>query len=176
MGSTPMEEGAAASEGSQDQEINEPVLMRESMKLGPFQTEIMEGKIKSLLGESIHTMVALLNAGEAQPRGAWPLPPSLHVLHMYTRLKVGSNKVSMGVSNMLDSPIYLKKGAQIACMVSAVPVPPAELSLEMEAALGAEVQQEPMSVSMQQEELLEKFNLDGLLTSQQWISSVPSGR
>ena len=43
-----------------------------------------------------------------------------------------------------------------------MPVPLAKLSLEMEAALGAEVQQEPMSVSIHQERFLEKLNLDGL--------------
>ena len=41
-------------------------------------------------------------------------------------------------------------------------MPPAELSPEMEAALGEEVVQEPMSVSTCQEKLLEKLNLDGL--------------
>ena len=55
-------------------------------------------------------MVEPLKAGEAQWSGAWPLPPDLHVLHTYTRLKMGSNKVSVVVQNMSDSPIYLKKG------------------------------------------------------------------
>ena len=41
-----------------------------------------------LLGESAHVMVTSLRAG-----GAQPLPPGLHVLHMYTRLKMGRNIV-----------------------------------------------------------------------------------
>ena len=114
VGSTPVEEGAVAPADLQDQEINEPVTMRESMKLGPFQTEIIEGKIKPLLGESAHTMVAPL---KTQPGGAQPFPPDLHVLYAYTWLKMGSNKVSMVVRNMSDSPIYLKKGVQIARIV-----------------------------------------------------------
>ena len=146
MGSAPMEEGAAALEDSLCPEIDEPVLMREHEAWTISDGDI-EGKIKPLLGESIHMMVVPLKAGEPQQRGTWPLPPSLHVLHMYTRLKVGSNKVSVVVRNMSDSPIYLKNGVQITCMVLAMSVPPAELSPEMEAALGAEVQQEPMSVS-----------------------------
>ena len=40
--------GATVSEDSVDQEIKEPVLMRESIKLGPFQTKILEGKTKPL--------------------------------------------------------------------------------------------------------------------------------
>ena len=63
---------------------------------------------------------------------------------------------------MSDSPIYLKKGVQIAHVMAASPVHLAELSPEMEAILGAETQQEPMLVSAWQEKLLEKFNLDGL--------------
>ena len=43
-----------------------------------------------------------------------------------------------------------------------MPVPLAKLSPEKEAALGAEVQQEPVAVSAHQERLLEKMILDGL--------------
>ena len=44
----------------------------------------------------------------------------------------------------------------------ASPVPPRELLLEMEAALGIEARSEPMLVLARQERLLEKLNLDGL--------------
>ena len=46
--------------------------------------------------------------------------------------------------------------------MSASPVPPTELLLEMEAALGTEARPEPMLVVVRQEKLLEKLNLDGL--------------
>ena len=46
--------------------------------------------------------------------------------------------------------------------MSASPMPPTELSPEMEAVLGAEARPEPMSVVVRQEKLLEKLNLDGL--------------
>ena len=63
---------------------------------------------------------------------------------------------------MSDSPIYLKKGVQIACMVLAALVPLARLSPAMEATLGAEAQQEELSVPTCQENLLEKLNMDRL--------------
>ena len=47
-------------------------------------------------------------------------------------------------------------------VVSAMLVPPTELSPEMEAALGEESRLEPLSVAVRQEKLLEKLNLDGL--------------
>ena len=63
---------------------------------------------------------------------------------------------------MSKSPIFLKNGVQVAWVVLASPVPHVELSTEMEAALGMETVQKPMSVTTQQEKLLEKLNLDGL--------------
>ena len=95
-GSACVEEKAMASEDSVSQEINESVLMGESIKLGPFQMETLEGKMKLMLGESAHMTVAPLKVGKAQQSEAWPLLPGLHVLHAYTRLKMGSNKVCGG--------------------------------------------------------------------------------
>ena len=160
--STSADEGATVSGASQDQEIDEPIFMKESVKLCPFQTQIIECKTKPLFGESAHVIVMPLKAAETQPDGVQPLPLGLHVLHMHTQLKMSSSKVSIVVRNMSDSPIYLKKGVQVAHMVSASPVPPAELSPKIEAALGAGMACEPRTVTMQQQKLLKKLNLDGL--------------
>ena len=99
---------------------------------------------------------------EGHPREGKPLPPGLHVLHAYTHLKNSSSKVSLVVRNISDSHIFLKKGVPVVQVVSASLVPPAELSPEMEAALGVESQPKRMSVAVRQEKLLEKLNLDGL--------------
>ena len=42
--------------------------------------------------------------------GVQPLPPWLHVLHAYTRLKRSSSKVFIVVRNRSESSIFLKKG------------------------------------------------------------------
>ena len=159
-GSAPADEGATTSMASPDQEMDKPVFMKESLKLGLFQSQIIECKTKPLLGESAHVMIMPLRACEAQPDGAWPLLPGLHVLHTYTQLKMNSSKVSVIVRNMSDSPIFLKKGVRVACVVSAspAPLPPMELSPEMETALGAEMAHEPMTVAPWQEKLLKKLN------------------
>ena len=99
---------------------------------------------------------------EGQPWEARPLPPGLHSLHAYTHLKDGSSRVSLVVRNMSDSHNFLKKGVPMVCVMSASPVPPTELSPEMEAALGSEARPEPMLVMARQEKLLEKLNLDRL--------------
>ena len=158
----PAEEGAASPESPAGWEVDEPVFIKENVRLGPFQTQILECKVKPLIGESTHVMVMPLRAGKSQPGGTWPLSPGLHVLHAYTRLKMSSNKVSVVVRNMSESAIFLKKGVHVARVVSTSLVPPTEPSLEMEAILVSEAEREPMSVAEQQEKLLEKLNLDGL--------------
>ena len=76
-----------ASRGPQEVDMDELVTVRESVHLGPFQTEIIEGWVKPLLGDMAHVMVTLLKVGEGQPRDSRPLPLGLHVLHAYTHLK-----------------------------------------------------------------------------------------
>ena len=146
----PMDEEAIAPESSSGLDVDEPVLMKDNIRLGPFQTQILECRTMPLIGESAHVMVMLLRAGESKLSGMQPLSPGLHVLRMYTRLKMGSSKVSVVVKNMSESAIFLGKGASA--------VPPMELSTEMEATLVAESTWEPMSVTMWQEKLLEKLN------------------
>ena len=149
-------------QGPQEVDVDELVTVRESIHLGPFQMEIIEGHVKPLLGDTAHVMIMPLRARKGQLWETRPLPLGLHVLHAFTCLKNGSGRVSLKVRNMSDSHIFLKKGVPVACVMLASLVPPVELSLEMEAALGVEAKPEPMSVAVRQEKLLEKLNLDGL--------------
>ena len=162
LGSVGEAQSEGTSRGPQEVDMDELVMVRESVCLGPFQTEIIEGQVKPLFGDKAHMMITPLKAGEGQLWEARPLPLGLHVLHMYTCLKNGSGKVSLVVRNMSDSHIFLKKGVLVARVMSASPVPPTELSPEMEATLGTEARPEPMSVVARQEKLLEKLSLDGL--------------
>ena len=95
-------------------------------------------------------MITPLKA-EGQQWETKPLPLGLHVLHAYTRLKNGSRRVSLVVRNVSDSQIFLKKGMPVVQVVSAMLVPPAELSPEMKATLGEESRPEPLSVAARQE-------------------------
>ena len=162
----PTPEGAetpdeGASRGSPVVSVDELVTVWESVCLGPFQTEIIEGRVKPLLRSTSYVMITPLKV-EGRHREIKPLPLGLHVLHAYTHLKNGSGRVSLVVRNVSDSQIFLKKGMLVAQVVSAMLVPPAELSPEMEAALGEESRPELLSVAVRQEKLLEKLNLDGL--------------
>ena len=151
-----------ASGGPPEGSVNELVMVWESICLGPFQMEIIEGQVKPLLGDTSYVMITPLRA-EGRPRETKPLPPGLHILHAYTHLKDGSGKVSLVVRNMSDSHIFLKKGVLVVQVVLVSLVQPVKLSPEMEATLGMESQPEPMSVAVRQEKLLEKLNFDGLV-------------
>ena len=154
-----LEEGACG--GSPEVNVNELVMVLESLCLGPFQTEIIEGRVKPLLGSTSYMMITALRA-EGQQCKTKPLPLGLHVLHAYTRLKNGSGSVSLVVRNVSDSQIFLKKSLPVARVVSTMLVSPMEFSPEMEATLGEESRPEPLSVAARQEKLLEKLNLDRL--------------
>ena len=104
----------------------------ESVHLGPFQTKIIEGRVKPFLGYTSYVMITPLRA-KGRPQETKLLPLGLHVLHAYTRLKNGSGRVSLVVRNVSDSHIFLKKDVPVVQVVSA-----------------------------RQEKLLEKLNLDGL--------------
>ena len=140
---TPVEGGSG---GSPEGDVNKLVMVWESVCLGPFQTEIIEGWVKPLLRCTSYMMITPLRV-EGRPWETKLLPLGLHVLHAYICLKNGSSKVSLVIRNVSDSHIFLKKGVQVAQVVSASLVPPTELSLEMEATLGVESQPEPMSVA-----------------------------
>ena len=155
---TPVE---GASGGSPEGSIDELVMVQESVHLGPFQTEIIEGQVKPLLRSTSYVMITPLKV-EGRPRETKPLPLGFHVLHAYTHLRNGSGRVSLVVRNVSDNCIFLKKGMLVARVVSAMLVPPVELSPEMEATLGEESRLESLSVAVRQEKLLEKLNLDRL--------------
>ena len=166
----PTSEGAetlveGASGGSPERSIDELVMVWESIHLGSFQTKIIEGRFKPLLRYTSYVMITPLRAESRPQETPWetkPLPPGLHILHAYTHLNNGSERVSLVVRNVSDSHIFLKKGMPVARVVSASLVLPMELSLEMEVILGVESQPEPMSVAARQEKLPEKLNLDRL--------------
>ena len=126
-----------ASGGSLEGDMDELVMVQESVCLGPFQTEIIEGWVRPLLGDTAYIMVTPLRV-EGQPQDGRLLPPGLHILHAYTRLKNSSSKVSLVVRNVSNSHIFLKKGVPVAWVVSVSLVLPIELSPEMEATLGVE--------------------------------------
>ena len=162
LGSAGEAQSEGTSRGPQEVDVDELVMVRESVHLGLFQTEIIEGWVKPLFGDMAHMMITPLRVGEGQPREARPLPSGLHILHTYTHLKNGSSKVSLMVRNMSNSHIFLKKGVPVAQVMSASLVPSMELLPEVEATLGMEARPEPMSVVVRQEKLLEKLNQDRL--------------
>ena len=68
-GDGPMEQGAMVLKSPMSQDLDEPVFLKENVRLGPFQTQILECRVKPLIGKSTHVMVTPLRAGETQLGG-----------------------------------------------------------------------------------------------------------
>ena len=68
-GDGPMELGIMALKPLVSQDLDEPVFMKENVRLGTFQTQILECRVKPLIGESAHVMVTPSRAGETQSVG-----------------------------------------------------------------------------------------------------------
>ena len=87
------------------------VEVRSSTHVGPFQTEILEGKISQAPTHDTHVMVTPMGHAELKQDGGCQLPPGLQVLHVYTTLTAGCKQISIVVQNMTEQAIFLKKGA-----------------------------------------------------------------
>ena len=64
--------------------------MKDDVCVGPFQTEILKGRIARTPAHDSHLMVAPIRHGDVESGKACPLPPGLQVLHAYTMLTAGS--------------------------------------------------------------------------------------
>ena len=94
-----------------EKEVDTVVEMRGSTHVGPFQTEILEGKISQAPAHDTHVMVTPIGHVELKQDRGCQLPPGLQVLHAYTTLTAGCKQISIVVWNMTDQAIFLKKGA-----------------------------------------------------------------
>ena len=66
LGNTGETQSEGASKRPQEVDVDELVTVKESICLGPFQMEIIEGWVKPLLGDTAHVMIMPLKAGEGQ--------------------------------------------------------------------------------------------------------------
>ena len=154
------EEGAEGTDMPGEKEVDTVVEMRVSTHVGPFQTEILEGKISQAPTQDTHVMVTPIGCAELEQGRVHQLPPGLQVLHAYMTLTAGNKQVSIVVRNMTDKAIFLKKGAQVAHIISAMLAPLEEMPSEQDE--DAQAPKECMMVQERQDKLLEKLNLDGL--------------
>ena len=77
VGDGPVEHGAVASQLPVGQDVDEPVCIKENVKLRPFQTQIVECRVKPLIGESAQVMVMPLRARATKPGGGMATAPAI---------------------------------------------------------------------------------------------------
>ena len=93
-----------------EKKVNTVVEVRGSTHVGPFQTEILEGKISQAPTHDTHVMVTPIGQAELKQDRGPQLLPGLQVLHTYTTLMAGCKQISIVVRNMTNKAIFLKKG------------------------------------------------------------------
>ena len=126
------EKGAKGIDVPGEKEVDTVVEMRSSTYVGPFQTEILEGKIAQAPTHDTHVMVTPIGHTELVRDGGCQLPPRLQVLHVYTTLTAGCKQISIVVRNVTDQAIFLRKGARVAHVVSAKLAPQEEAPSKQE--------------------------------------------
>ena len=139
--------------------IDEIIEMKNNVHVGPFQTEILKGRVAQTPAKDTHVMVVPIQCAVMVWGKARSLPPRLQVLHAYTMLTAGSKQVLIVVQNMTDSAIFLKRGARVAHHVSN------DGASRGSAFRGRTrcTSTKRMSVHTREaEKLLDKLNLDGL--------------
>ena len=83
------EEGAEGANVPGEKEVNKVVEMGSSAHVGPFQTEILEGKISQPPARDMHVMVTPIGHAELKEDRGHQLPPGLQVLHTYMTITAG---------------------------------------------------------------------------------------
>ena len=83
------EEGVEGTDMPGEKEVDTVVEMRGSTHVGPFQTEIWEGKISQAPAHDTHVMVTPVGHVELKQGRTCQLLPGLQVLHVYTTLAAG---------------------------------------------------------------------------------------
>ena len=120
-------EGEGGADVPEKKGVDTVVEMGSSAHVGPFQTEILEGKISQAPVCDTHIMVTPIGRAELKQDRGCQLPPGLQVLHTYMTMTAGRKQISsIVVWNMTDQAIFLKKGTRVAHIVSATLAPPEE--------------------------------------------------
>ena len=127
---SPKDKKAAGQDTPATDEMDKVMEMKDNVCVGPFQAEILKGRVARVPAHDTHIMVAPIRHVEVESGKAHPLPPGLQVLHAYTMLMAGSKQVLIVVQNMTDSAIFLKRGACVVHDVSVMLVPPVKVPSE----------------------------------------------
>ena len=139
-----LEKGVEETNTPGEKEVDAVVEVKGSTHVGPFQMEILEGKLSQAPTHDAHVMVTPLGHAESKRDRGCQLPPGIQVLHVYTTLTAGCKQIAIVVWNMTEQAIFLKKGVRVAHVVSVKLAPPEEASSRQEE--DVQVPKECMSV------------------------------
>ena len=90
---SPRGETSGGQDAPTTDEMDKIIEMKDNIRVGPFQAEILKGRVARVPTHDTHLMVVPIRHADVESGKACPLPPGLQVLHAYTMLTAGSKPV-----------------------------------------------------------------------------------
>ena len=90
---SPKDKMAAGQDAPAMDKIDKIIEIKDNVCVGPFQAEILKGRIAQVPAHDTHLMVVPIRCTYVESGKSCPLPPGLQVLHAYTTLMAGSKQV-----------------------------------------------------------------------------------
>ena len=120
--------------------LDKPVLLKDKVIIPVFTSQIVHIRTRKtfMKGHRLNVMVQ-----PPYPEDKAKLPMGLYVQRVCTKMKDGSQNVSMVLHNGTGKPMHLTAGWLVGCIVAANLVPDAVASPELEAKLAQDGEPEP---------------------------------
>ena len=80
---SPTGEASGGQDAPMTDEMDEIMEMKNNVCVGPFQTEILKGRVARAPAYDTHLIVAPIRCTDVESGKAWPLLPGLQALHAY---------------------------------------------------------------------------------------------
>ena len=107
---SPRGEASGGQDAPMTDEMDEIIEMKDNVHVGPFQVEILKGRVEQAPTHDMHLMVVPFRCADVESGKACPLPPGLQVLHAYTMLMAGSKHVfNSGAKHDWTVPSFLRR-------------------------------------------------------------------
>ena len=130
--------------------LDEPVLLKDKVIIPAFASQIVHVRTQKTLIKGHHLNVMVQ---PPYPEDKAKLPVGLYIQQVYTKMKDGSQNISMVLRNGTGKPMHLTAGQLVGRIVAVNLVPDAVASPELEAKLAQDGEPEPPLTMEQCQEL-----------------------
>ena len=134
-------------------DLDKPVLLKDKVIISAFASQVVHIQTQKMFMKGHHLNVMVQ---PPYPEDKVKLPMGLYIQRVYTKMKDGSQNISIVLCNGTGKPMHLAARWLVGCIVAANLVPDLVASLELEAKLAQDGESEPPLTMEQCQELLMK--------------------